>query len=45
MSSVAQKKGFGTWLWDCLTTVDHKKIAILYFLGGGLFFVLGGIEA
>ena len=45
MSSVAQKKGFGSWLWDWLTTVDHKKIGILYLLGGGFFFVVGGIEA
>ncbi|MCM3742716.1 cytochrome c oxidase subunit I [Sporosarcina luteola] len=45
MSSVAQKKGFGATLWDWLTTVDHKKIGILYFLGGGFFFVVGGIEA
>lgn len=30
---------------DWLTTVDHKKIGILYLLGGTLFFVLGGIEA
>ncbi|MFS0574382.1 cytochrome c oxidase subunit I [Sporosarcina sp. 179-K 3D1 HS] len=45
MSSVAQKKGFGATLWDWMTTVDHKKIGILYFLGGGFFFVLGGIEA
>ncbi|WP_339249489.1 cytochrome c oxidase subunit I [Sporosarcina sp. FSL W8-0480] len=45
MSSVAQKQGFGATLWDWLTTVDHKKIGILYFLGGGFFFVLGGIEA
>nr|WP_285851884.1 cytochrome c oxidase subunit I [Sporosarcina luteola] len=28
-----------------MTTVDHKKIGILYFLGGGFFFVVGGIEA
>jgi len=45
VSSVAQKKGFGATLWDWLTTVDHKKIGILYFLGGGFFFVVGGIEA
>src|ERR1700730_7319387 len=30
---------------DWLTTVDHKKIAILYFLAGGLFFLAGGLEA
>ncbi|WP_416827864.1 cytochrome c oxidase subunit I [Ectobacillus polymachus] len=28
-----------------MTTVDHKKIAILYLLAGGLFFLVGGIEA
>lgn len=45
MSSVAQKKGIGSVIWDYLTTVDHKKIAILYLIAGGLFFVIGGIEA
>ena len=45
MSSIAKKKGFGATLWDYLTTVDHKKIAILYLTAGGLFFVIGGIEA
>jgi cytochrome c oxidase subunit I len=32
-------------LMDWLTTVDHKKIGILYLLAGGFFFLLGGIEA
>lgn len=45
MSSIAQKKGFGATLWDYLTTVDHKKIAILYLVTGGFFFIVGGIEA
>lgn len=45
MSTYAQKKGFGAVLWDYLTTVDHKKIAILYLIAGGLFFVIGGLEA
>ncbi|MFF2752355.1 cytochrome c oxidase subunit I [Psychrobacillus sp. NPDC058041] len=45
MSSIAKKKGFGATVWDFLTTVDHKKIAILYLAAGGLFFVIGGIEA
>ncbi|MGN7298444.1 cytochrome c oxidase subunit I [Ferdinandcohnia sp. SAFN-114] len=45
MSTVAQKKGFGATLWDYLTTVDHKKIAKLYLIAGGFFFLLGGIEA
>ena len=45
MSTYAQKKGFGAVLWDYLTTVDHKKIAHLYLIAGGLFFVIGGLEA
>lgn len=45
MSTYAQKKGFGGTIWDYLTTVDHKKIAILYLIAGGLFFVIGGLEA
>ena len=36
MSSVA-KQGMGAVIWDYLTTVDHKKIAILYLIAGGLF--------
>jgi cytochrome c oxidase subunit 1 len=45
VSTYAQKKGFGGTLWDFLTTVDHKKIAILYLVAGGFFFLIGGIEA
>ncbi|WP_248931081.1 cytochrome c oxidase subunit I [Paenibacillus hamazuiensis] len=30
---------------DWLTTVDHKKIAILYLVAGGIFFLFGGLEA
>jgi cytochrome c oxidase subunit I len=45
VSTLAQKKGFGATLWDFLTTVDHKKIAILYLIAGGFFFLLGGLEA
>ncbi|GAA3410017.1 cytochrome c oxidase subunit I [Paenibacillus hodogayensis] len=32
-------------LMDWLTTVDHKKIGILYLLAGGVFFLFGGLEA
>lgn len=32
-------------LWNWLTTVDHKKIGILYLIAGGFFFILGGVEA
>jgi cytochrome c oxidase subunit I len=45
VSTYAQKKGFGATLWDFLTTVDHKKIAILYLIAGGFFFIVGGLEA
>ncbi|GAB7055878.1 cytochrome c oxidase subunit I [Paenibacillus sp. JMULE4] len=34
-----------TGLMDWLTTVDHKKIGILYLIAGGLFFLVGGLEA
>lgn len=40
-----RNKSFGTVFMDYLTTVDHKKIAILYLIAGGFFFVVGGIEA
>ncbi|TXC92088.1 cytochrome c oxidase subunit I [Metabacillus litoralis] len=45
MSTLTQKKGIGATLWDYLTTVDHKKIAILYLISGGFFFLVGGLEA
>lgn len=45
MSTLTQKKGAGAVIWDYLTTVDHKKIAILYLMAGGFFFLLGGLEA
>lgn len=34
-----------TGLMDWITTVDHKKIAVLYLIAGALFFGIGGIEA
>ena len=32
-------------IMDWLTTVDHKKIGIMYLAGGAFFFALGGLEA
>ncbi|TDM07370.1 cytochrome c oxidase subunit I [Macrococcus lamae] len=43
--STQAKKGFGSTIKEYLTTVDHKKIAILYLIMGGLFFAMGGLEA
>ena len=44
-NAVTAKRSVGAFIWDYLTTVDHKKIAHLYLAGGGFFFILGGIEA
>ena len=38
----AQKKSV---VWDWLTTVDHKKIGIMYLVAGGFFFAIGGLMA
>lgn len=43
--AATQKRSFGAALWDYLTTVDHKKIGQMYLAGGGLFFLIGGLEA
>jgi cytochrome c oxidase subunit I len=32
-------------VWDLMTTVDHKKIGILYGVSALFFFIVGGIEA
>src|SRR3990172_12022110 len=37
----AEKSGLGSWL----TTVDHKRVGILYGATAFFFFLLGGIEA
>ena len=33
----------GLWAW--LTTIDHKRIGVLYGVTSFLFFLLGGVEA
>jgi len=32
-------------IWKWMTTVDHKKIGVLYLVTGFIFFLVGGIEA
>ncbi|MEX1184476.1 MAG: cytochrome c oxidase subunit I [Gemmatimonadota bacterium] len=32
-------------VWDIMTTVDHKKIGLMYIVTALIFFVVGGIEA
>ena len=39
-----QAKEYGV-LWSWLTTVDHKRIGILYGATAFTFFLIGGIEA
>ncbi|HUH08718.1 MAG TPA: cytochrome c oxidase subunit I [Egibacteraceae bacterium] len=34
-----------TGIWSWVTTVDHKRIGIMYFLTAFTFFIVGGIEA
>lgn len=34
-----------TGIWSWLTTVDHKRIGIMYALSALFFFILGGVEA
>src|SRR5436309_7340235 len=34
-----------TGLWSWLTTIDHKRIGILYGSTAFLFFLIGGLEA
>ncbi|MEJ8547905.1 cytochrome c oxidase subunit I [Brevibacillus borstelensis] len=40
-SHAPKRSGIADWL----TTVDHKKIGILYLIAGGIFFLAGGLEA
>ncbi len=41
----AAEHGEKTGLWSWLTTVDHKRIGILYGTSAFAFFLLGGLEA
>src|SRR5262245_56354027 len=34
-----------TGLWSWITTVDHKRIGVMYFLASLFFFFVGGLEA
>ena len=34
-----------TGVWDWLTTIDHKKIGVLYGVTAFIMFLTGGIEA
>jgi len=38
-------RGVGATLWSWITTVDHKRIGIMYALGAIFFLLVGGVEA
>jgi cytochrome c oxidase subunit I len=46
-TGVAQDTHHGeeTGLWSWITTVDHKRIAIMYFMTATAFFFIGGLKA
>lgn len=39
------KQSFWATVWDWMTTVDHKKIGIMYIASGLFYLFVGGIEA
>src|SRR5207253_11270424 len=41
---VARPRAHTGW-WSWVTTVDHKRIGILYGVTGFIFFIFGGVEA
>src|SRR6476661_2530334 len=44
-SMLRRPSGAPKGVWGWMTTVDHKKIGILYGVTAGIFFLIGGIEA
>jgi cytochrome c oxidase subunit I len=42
-TKVGEKSGTGIWSW--LSTVDHKRIGVLYLLTSMTWFIVGGLEA
>ncbi len=43
---IARRKRFSeTYVGDWITTVDHKKLGIMYIFTGIFFFMVGGVEA
>ncbi len=39
------KGGFATVVWDWMTTIDHKKIGVMYLVAILFMFFLGGVAA
>nr|MBA3372817.1 hypothetical protein [Euzebyaceae bacterium] len=43
--SAFQRPSAETGFWSWITTVDHKRIGIMYWVTAFFFFLVGGIEA
>jgi cytochrome c oxidase subunit 1 len=39
------RSGFFSEVWSWLTTVDHKRIGVMYGVSSFIFFLIGGLEA
>src|SRR5215471_12649528 len=44
-SYLERKGGFWTTVWDWATTIDHKKIGMMYLVAILFMFFLGGLAA
>ena len=44
-AAIPRPTSYTTGIWSWLTTVDHKRIGILYGVSAVIFFFIGGIEA
>ncbi|MFB3097546.1 MAG: cbb3-type cytochrome c oxidase subunit I, partial [Dehalococcoidia bacterium] len=44
-AAIPRPTTYATGIWGWLTTVDHKRIGILYGVSAVVFFLVGGIEA
>ena len=44
-SNIFKRPSSETGIWSWITTVDHKKIGIMYGYAAFFFLLIGGIEA
>ncbi len=44
-TTIFRRPSSTTGIWSWLTTVDHKKIGIMYGYAAFFFFIIGGVEA
>ncbi len=44
-TTIYRKPGASKGIWSWITTVDHKRIGVMYGYAAFFFFILGGIEA